>query len=143
VLAENVGDLRIHRDYDPSIPDIDGDPDLLIQAILNIVNNASQALDNRGNITIRTRVLRKFTIGQTQYRLVVKIQIIDDGPGIPADIKDKIFFPMVTGRADGTGLGLSIAQRLVHQHGGLIECESQPGNTVFSILLPTNQVSEV
>jgi len=143
VLAENVGDLRIHRDYDPSIPDIEGDPDLLIQAILNIVNNACQALGKQGNITIRTRVLRKFTIGQQQYRLVIRIQIIDDGPGIPTDIKDKIFFPMVTGRADGTGLGLSIAQRLVQQHGGLIECESQPGCTVFSILLPTNQVSEV
>ena len=73
---------------------------------------------------------------------MVKIDVIDDGPGIPEDIKDKIFFPMVTGRADGTGLGLSIAQRLIHQHGGLIECESKPGHTVFSILLPINQVSE-
>jgi two-component system nitrogen regulation sensor histidine kinase GlnL len=142
VLAENIGDVALHRDYDPSIPDVKGDPDLLIQALLNIVNNARQALGKQGNITIRTRVLRKFTIGQQQHRLVVKIDVIDDGPGIPEDIKDKIFFPMVTGRADGTGLGLSIAQRLVHQHGGLIECESQPGHTVFSILLPINKVSE-
>lgn len=142
VLAENIADVAMHRDYDPSIPDIKGDPDLLIQALLNIVNNARQALGNQGNITIRTRILRKFTIGQQQHRLVVKIDVIDDGPGIPADIKDKIFYPMVTGRADGTGLGLSIAQRLIHQHGGLIECESQPGHTVFSILLPINNASE-
>lgn len=142
VLAEDIGDIVLHRDYDVSIPDVKGDPDLLIQALLNIVNNARQALGKQGNITIRTRVLRKFTIGQQQHRLVVKIDVIDDGPGIPPDIKDKIFFPMVTGRADGTGLGLSIAQRLIHQHGGLIECESQPGHTVFSIFLPINQVSE-
>ena len=142
VLAEDIGDVVLHRDYDTSIPDINGDPDLLIQALLNIVSNARQALGKQGNITIRTRVLRKFTIGQQQYRLVVKIDVIDDGPGIPPDIKDKIFYPMVTGRAEGTGLGLSIAQRLIHQHGGLIECESQPGHTVFSILLPINKVSE-
>ncbi|MBI1423972.1 MAG: nitrogen regulation protein NR(II) [Gammaproteobacteria bacterium] len=142
VEAEDLGDIVMHRDYDPSIPDIKGDPDLLIQALLNIVNNARQALGKRGNITIRTRVLRKFTISQQQHRLAVKIDVIDDGPGIPADIKDKIFYPMVTGRAEGTGLGLSIAQRLVHQHGGLIECESQPGRTVFSILLPIYKVSE-
>jgi two-component system nitrogen regulation sensor histidine kinase GlnL len=142
VLAEDHADIAVHRDYDPSIPDINGDPDLLIQALLNIVNNARQALGKQGNITIRTRVLRKFTIGQIQHRLVVRIDIIDDGPGIPEDIKDKIFFPMVTGRADGTGLGLSIAQRLIHQHGGLIECESQAGHTVFSIFLPINQASE-
>lgn len=142
VLAENIGDIALHRDYDPSIPDIKGDPDLLIQALLNIVSNAVQALNRHGNITIRTRVWRKFTIGHKQHRLVVKIDVIDDGPGIPEDIKEKIFFPMVTGRAEGTGLGLSIAQRLVHQHGGLIEVESQPGHTVFSILLPINEVSE-
>ena len=142
VLAEDIGDIALHRNYDPSIPDIKGDPDLLIQALLNIVNNAVQALNGHGNITIRTRVWRKFTIGHKQHRLVVKIDVIDDGPGIPDDIKEKIFFPMVTGRAEGTGLGLSIAQRLVHQHGGLIEVDSQPGHTVFSILLPINEVNE-
>lgn len=136
VLAEDNDDVALHRDYDPSIPALKGDPDLLIQAILNIVNNAREALRGQGNITIRTRILRKFTLGQQQHRLVVKLDVIDDGPGIPPDIKDKIFFPMVTSRAEGTGLGLSIAQRLVHQHGGLIGCESRPGHTVFSILLP-------
>jgi two-component system nitrogen regulation sensor histidine kinase GlnL len=142
VSAEDIGDIALHRDYDTSIPEIIGDPDLLIQALLNIVSNARQALGKQGNITIRTRVLRKFTIGQQHHRLVVKLDVIDDGPGIPQDIKDKIFYPMVTSRAEGTGLGLSIAQRLIHQHGGLIECESQPGHTVFSILLPISQVSE-
>lgn len=142
IAAEDLGDIALHRDYDPSIPDIVGDPDLLVQALLNIVSNARQALCKQGNITIRTRVLRKFTIGQQQHRLVVRIDVIDDGPGIPVDIKDKIFYPMVTGRADGTGLGLSISQRLINQHGGLIECVSTPGHTVFSILLPINKSSE-
>ena len=136
VTRDKNNDIRIHRDYDPSIPEVKGDPDLLIQAVLNIVNNAYEALGKRGNITLRTRVVRKFTIGQHSHRIVLKLDIIDDGPGIPESIKDKIFFPMVTGRAEGTGLGLSIAQRLVHQHGGILEVESQPGRTVFSIILP-------
>ncbi len=136
VTSGEQQDIRIHRDYDPSIPDINADPDLLIQAVLNIVNNAIQALGERGNIIIRTRVMRKFTIGQQQHRLVLGVEVIDDGPGVPADIRDKIFYPMITGRADGTGLGLSIAQRLVQQHGGIIECDSMPGKTVFSIFLP-------
>jgi len=136
VTRENNSDIRIHRDYDPSIPPIKGDQDLLIQTVLNIVNNAYQALGKTGNITLRTRVIRKFTIGTQTHRIVLKLDIIDDGPGIPDSIKDKIFFPMVTGRPEGTGLGLSIAQRLVHQHGGILEVESQPGHTVFSILLP-------
>ena len=136
VTRDKNNDIRIHRDYDPSIPDIKADPDLLIQTVLNIVKNAYEALGKRGNITMRTRVIRKFTIGTQTHRIVLKLDIIDDGPGIPDSIKDKIFFPMVTGRAEGTGLGLSIAQRLVHQHGGILEVESHPGRTVFSILLP-------
>jgi two-component system nitrogen regulation sensor histidine kinase GlnL len=134
--------IAFHRDYDPSIPDITGDSDQLIQAILNIVSNAIEALGGDGNITFRTRVLRKFTIGQQQHRLVVRIDIIDDGPGVPEQVKEQIFFPMITTRADGSGLGLSIAQSLIHQHGGLIECESHPGRTVFSILLPMNNKGE-
>ena len=136
VTRDKHTDIKIHRDYDPSIPDIKGDPDLLIQTVLNIVNNAYEAMGNSGNLTLRTRAIRKFTIGHQQYRISLKLSIIDDGPGIPEELKDKIFFPMVTGRADGTGLGLSIAQRLVHQHGGLLEVESTPGHTVFSIILP-------
>lgn len=136
VLAEKNTTVQILRDYDPSIPELIADPDQLIQAILNIVRNACQAMEGEGEIRMRTRILRKFTIGQENHRLAVQIQIIDNGPGIPDDIREQIFFPMITGRADGTGLGLSIAQSLVHQHGGLIECDSKPGETVFSIILP-------
>ncbi|MDH5179047.1 MAG: nitrogen regulation protein NR(II) [Gammaproteobacteria bacterium] len=136
LLAEKHVGLTIKRDYDPSIPDIEIDPDQLIQAVLNIMRNACQALEDTGEITLRTRILRKYTIDKEYHRLVAKIDIMDNGPGIPADIKERIFFPMITGRAEGSGLGLSIAQSLIQQHGGLIECESEPGNTVFSIILP-------
>lgn len=136
ILAEKHDNVTIKRDYDPSIPDIEIDPDQLIQAVLNIVRNACQAMEDRGEITLRTRILRKYTIDKEYYRLVAKIDIIDNGPGIPQDIKERIFFPMITSRAEGSGLGLSIAQSLIQQHGGLIECESEPGKTVFSIILP-------
>jgi len=143
IAFQNKDGINFTRDYDPSIPCIMGDQDLLIQATLNIVNNAVEVVEGNGNITIRTRVLRNFTIGEKNYKLVIKLDIIDDGPGVAEDIKDKIFFPMVTGRADGTGLGLSIAQRLVHQHLGLIECESRPGETIFSVYLPIANDNEV
>lgn len=136
VQAEAGAGLHITKDYDPSIPELELDPDQLTQAVLNIIRNASQALNNDGAINLRTRVLRKFTIGQVNHRLVACIEIIDNGPGVPEKIKDRIFFPMVSGCAEGTGLGLAISQSLIQQHGGLIECHSQPGNTVFSILLP-------
>ena len=136
VASEMGNTIELRRDYDPSIPEIRADLEQLIQAVLNIVRNAAQALDNKGKIILRTRVLRKYTIGTTRYPLVIKLEIIDNGPGIPEDIRERIFYPMVTGRAEGTGLGLSIAQSLVQRHGGLIECESAPGHTVFTILLP-------
>lgn len=136
VRAEAGGEIRIQRDYDPSIPELCADPDLLIQALLNIVRNAVQALRGHGTITLRTRALRQFTIATRRHRLVVCVDVIDDGPGITPEMKERMFYPMVTGRADGTGLGLSIAQSLIQQHAGLIECSSRPGHTVFSILLP-------
>lgn len=136
VLAEIPEGVRIKRDYDPSIPEFYADLDQLIQAVLNIVRNATQAVGGKGNITLRTRVQRQFTIGPKHHKLIARVDIIDDGPGISADLIENIFYPMVTGRADGTGLGLSIAQSLVNQHGGLIECTSQPGNTTFTLLLP-------
>jgi two-component system nitrogen regulation sensor histidine kinase GlnL len=142
VQAECSGSLTIKCDYDPSIPDIQADKDQLIQAILNIVRNAVQATDGKGNITIRTRIHRHMTIGRKHYKLAVKCDIIDDGPGIDADMMNQIFYPMITGRADGTGLGLSIAQALINQHNGLIECNSEPGNTVFSIFLPVETGNE-
>jgi len=136
LLAEGKSNVSIERDYDPSIPELQADPDQLIQAFLNITRNAYQALDEEGTITLRTRIERKYTLGKQRYDLVARIEIIDNGPGIPEGILDKIFFPMVTGRAEGTGLGLSIAQSLIQQHDGLIEVISVPGGTVFTVLLP-------
>lgn len=130
--------IQIHRDYDPSVPDVKADHDMLIQALLNITRNACEALNGKGNITLKTRVVRKYTIGLQRHKLVACIEVIDDGPGIPADMREKIFFPMVTGRAEGTGLGLAISQSLIQQHDGLIECQSEPGKTVFSVILPIN-----
>lgn len=138
VLAESNGGLLLERDYDPSIPDLYGDKDQLIQAALNIVRNAKQALQGKGRIVLRTRTQRQFTIGQRRHRLVLRVDISDDGPGIAPGMIEQIFYPMVTGRPDGTGLGLSIAQTIVGQHGGLIECSSVPGDTVFTLLLPIN-----
>jgi two-component system nitrogen regulation sensor histidine kinase GlnL len=131
--------IRIRRDYDISLPELYADKDQLIQSIMNLVRNAVQALNGDGEITLRTRVQRQYTIGHTRHRLVASIQVIDNGPGIPESLLEKIFFPMVTGRSEGTGLGLSIAQSLINQHGGLIECHSQPGRTVFTVLLPISQ----
>lgn len=128
--------VRIERDYDPSIPELMGDQDQLIQAILNLVRNAAQAVGDHGEIILRTRTLRQYTIGHTRHKLVIRVDVIDNGPGIPAEVMEAIFLPMVTGRPEGTGLGLPIAQSLINQHGGLIECDSQPGLTVFTVLLP-------
>ena len=139
LIKIEVGDgIHLHRDYDPSVPEVKVDPDMLIQALLNIARNACEALGKEGNITFKTRVVRKYTIGHHRHKLVACIAVIDDGPGIPADIKDKIFFPMVTGRAEGSGLGLAISQSLIQQHDGLIECDSEPGRTAFSVILPIN-----
>ncbi|MCP1673360.1 two-component system nitrogen regulation sensor histidine kinase GlnL [Natronocella acetinitrilica] len=136
VEAEAPTGVTVERDYDPSIPDMLAEPNQLIQATLNIVRNALQAVDQHGRITLRTRTQRQFTIGDIPHKLVARIDVTDTGPGIPPEILDHIFFPMVTSRPSGTGLGLSIAQTLVNQHGGLIECRSEPGETVFTIWLP-------
>ena len=135
-VAEAPPGVQIIRDYDPSIPDFMADPDQLIQAVLNIVRNALQAVGQRGEIILRTRSLRQGTIGHQRHKLAVRLDIIDNGPGIAPQMLESIFFPMVTGRPDGTGLGLPIAQDLVNQHRGLIECSSEPGKTVFTLLLP-------
>jgi two-component system nitrogen regulation sensor histidine kinase GlnL len=142
VLAETAQRIAIHRDYDPSIPEIDGDSDQLIQALLNVVRNAARAIGETGNITLRTRVHRNLTIANRRNRLSAVISIIDDGPGIPQEIADTLFLPMVTSGTGGIGLGLSIAQSLVNQHHGLIECRSRPAETIFTIYLPFSGVSE-
>jgi two-component system nitrogen regulation sensor histidine kinase GlnL len=134
VDAENYPGLELVRQYDPSIPEFLADSELLIQAVLNLVRNAAQA--GAQKIILGSRTQRQFTIGHTRYKLVIRIDIVDDGPGIPAEMQEKIFYPMVTGRADGTGLGLSIAQSMINQHHGIIEFTSEPGRTVFTIFLP-------
>ncbi|MBT7308315.1 MAG: PAS domain-containing sensor histidine kinase, partial [Gammaproteobacteria bacterium] len=137
VLAEATeGGLTIRRDYDPSIPTFPADGSLMIQALLNIVRNASQSLNNEGVIQLRTRVQRQVMIGNHRHRLVCSLEIEDNGPGISSELQNTLFLPMVTGRANGTGLGLSIAQSIIHRQGGVIECESQPGETIFTLLIP-------
>jgi two-component system nitrogen regulation sensor histidine kinase GlnL len=141
VLAEFPSGLRIIRDYDTSLPDIIGDKEQLIQAVLNIVHNAAQALSEemrRGTavIELRTRVARSVTIAKQRYKLALDLHVIDNGPGIPDEIRDRIFFPLVSGREGGSGLGLTLAQTFVQQHQGFIACESQPGRTDFHIQIP-------
>ncbi|PKM35838.1 MAG: nitrogen regulation protein NR(II) [Gammaproteobacteria bacterium HGW-Gammaproteobacteria-10] len=136
VLIEANGKLSVIQDYDPSIPDVFADKNQLIQAVLNIVRNAVQAMEGSGVLTLKTRVCRQMTIGRKRNKLTARIDIIDTGPGIDKEMMSKVFYPMITGRASGTGLGLSIAQSLINQHDGMIECDSQPGRTVFSIYLP-------
>lgn len=139
VNAETKNNIIIKTDYDPSIPEFKADKNQLIQAVLNIVQNAVQAMENSGQIILKSRVQRHLTIGRKRFKLTAKIDIIDNGPGINDNLMNKIFYPMITGRAEGTGLGLSIAQSLINQHNGLIECQSEPGNTTFSIFLPLEQ----
>lgn len=141
LLSVECGDqIHLSRDYDPSIPDFNCDEAQLIQAVLNIARNAVQALiendvDNP-SIEFKTRTVRQFTIRQNRYRLVVRLDIIDNGPGIAPEMMEKIFYPMISGRPSGTGLGLSIAQQIINFHNGVIECDSSPGATVFSVYLP-------
>ncbi|GAC15038.1 nitrogen regulation protein NR [Aliiglaciecola lipolytica E3] len=139
VKLDATHNIVIERDYDPSIPDLYLDQDMLQQAVLNIVTNSIQALDGSetpGEITIRSRIKRRFTIHGVKYPLVAQVKIIDNGPGIPVELKDTLFYPMVTGKSNGTGLGLSIAQSLVDHHKGKIDVESWPGHTAFKIYLP-------
>jgi len=138
VEAEAPTGIVVLRDYDPSIPEVHADREQLIQATLNVTRNALQALGSKGSgmIVLRTRTRRQITIGGRRHKLAIQMDIEDNGPGIPTTMMEKIFYPMVTTRAEGTGLGLPIAQYLIHSHGGLIECQSQPGRTVFSMFLP-------
>ncbi|RYF00521.1 MAG: PAS domain-containing sensor histidine kinase [Comamonadaceae bacterium] len=141
ILVEFPHGLRVQRDYDTSIPEFRGDRAQLIQAVLNIVQNAAQVLTERiaqgdALITLRTRVARQVTFGRQRYRLALELHVIDNGPGVPEAIKERIFYPLVTGRDGGSGLGLTLAQTFVQRHHGLIECDSVPGRTDFRILIP-------
>lgn len=147
LIEVEVGDsIAIFRDYDPSIPPINAHAGSLIQAFLNLARNAVQSLmqdgyddlyrENGRRIEIFSRIRRHFTIGPTQHRLICRIDIIDNGPGIPEGIKESIFVPMVSGHAENSGLGLAISQSIINQHHGLIACTSEPGETCFSVFLP-------
>ena len=141
ILAEFAEGLEIARDYDASIPEFRGDREQLIQAILNVAHNAAQALAERciqgdARIEFKTRIVRQVTLAKQRYRLALLLHISDNGPGVPAEIKDRMFFPLVSGREGGSGLGLTLAQTFIQQHQGTIECDSQPGQTDFRILIP-------
>jgi two-component system nitrogen regulation sensor histidine kinase GlnL len=141
IVAEFPRGLRVIRDYDISIPEFRGDREQLIQAVLNIAHNAALALSERvtegdAQLTFKTRITRQVTFGKQRYRLALELHVIDNGPGVPDSIKDRIFFPLISGREGGSGLGLTLAQTFVQQHHGMIECESVPGRTNFKILIP-------
>src|SRR5262249_21731520 len=134
--AEAPATLAIERDYDPSLPEAHLDRHQMIQALLNVARNALQAQGDKGRIVLRTRARSNVTIGSALHRLVASLEVEDGGPGVPETLRDSIFYPLVTGRANGTGLGLAVAQELVTRNGGIIEFESELGRTVFSLLLP-------
>lgn len=136
VLAEIPEGLEIKQDYDTSLPPLLGDKEQLIQVMLNIVRNAAQAMQGKGIIVLRTRIARQVTLMKKRRRLALMVQIIDNGPGIPEHLHDKIFYPLVSGRPDGHGLGLTLAQDFVSQHYGSIEFDSEPGRTCFTVMLP-------
>ncbi len=141
IEMESDRHIVIVRDYDPSIPEICIDADLVMQAILNIAHNAAQSLAEtpEPGLKLVTRTERQFTIGTTRHRLVIKIDVIDNGPGIPEALREQLFYPMISGRPDGSGLGLSFAQSIIHRHHGLIEFSSEPGETVFTVIIPLEQ----
>ncbi len=141
ILAEFPRGLKVVREYDISIPEFRGDREQLIQAVLNIAHNACQALGDRivtgdAQVIFRTRIARQVTFGKQRYRLALELHVIDNGAGVPDSIRDRIFYPLVSGREGGSGLGLTLAQTFVQQHHGLIECDSVPGRTDFKLLIP-------
>jgi two-component system nitrogen regulation sensor histidine kinase GlnL len=142
VLAGAGDQLRVVRDYDPSLPGLKGDSEQLVQVVLNVVKNAVEVQNGSGVVGLRTRIEYMFIIGKKTHRQVLCVQIWDHGPGVPEELKDRLFDPMITGRAEGTGLGLSIAQDIIHRHGGLIELGEYKGNTCFTFFLPINGIDQ-
>ena len=140
VLAEFPDGINVLRDYDTSLPELVGEKEQLIQALLNVARNAAQSMKGDGEIRIVTRIARQVTLARVRYRYAIMIEITDNGPGVSSALQDKIFYPLVSGRDGGTGLGLSIAQDLVNQHQGIIEFDSVPGQTRFTVLLPLRNI---
>ena len=149
MAAETLGKgINLHCDYDPSLPPVIADSEKMIQAVLNLLRNSLQALKSPdidhqlGEIILRTRISRNITIGSKFFKLAIAVDIIDNGPGIPQEISENIFYPMISGRPDGTGLGLPISHGIVTQHGGTIECECKPGETKFTVTIPIQSNSQ-
>ncbi|HEV7800673.1 MAG TPA: nitrogen regulation protein NR(II) [Burkholderiales bacterium] len=147
ILAEFPG-ISVRRDYDTSLPTFEGDREQLIQATLNVARNAAQAIASqppsadKGEIRLRTRVARQVTLARKRYRHAIEVRIIDNGPGIPDTLIERVFYPLVSGREGGSGLGLTLAQNFISQHHGTVTFESEPGKTTFSILLPIQDRDE-
>jgi two-component system nitrogen regulation sensor histidine kinase GlnL len=142
VRSEAPASIGILRDYDPSLPNLWLDRDQIIQVMLNLARNAVQVMATHGQLTLRTRALTNVTIAEKRHRVVASLQFEDNGPGVPSELRETLFYPLVTARAGGSGLGLAVAQDLATRHGGLIEFESRPGRTVFTLLLPIEAVDE-
>lgn len=139
MLAEYPEGLGVKRDYDTSLPMITGDREQILQAVLNIVRNAAQAMNGHGQIVLRTRIARSVTLARRRYRQAITLQVIDDGPGIPDSVRERVFYPLVSAREGGSGLGLTLAQTFVNQHHGTIEFDSMPGRTCFTVTLPIGE----
>jgi two-component system nitrogen regulation sensor histidine kinase GlnL len=139
VLLAEFNQLSIRRDYDTSLPELTGDPEQLIQAVLNIARNAAQAMEGQGRITLKSRVARQVTLAMKRWKQAIRLDVIDNGPGIPEDMLGQVFLPLVSGREGGSGLGLTLAQSLVQRHEGAIHVDSRPGHTCFSIYLPIKE----
>jgi two-component system, NtrC family, nitrogen regulation sensor histidine kinase GlnL len=139
ILAEFPDGIGVRRDYDTSLPELYGDKEQLIQALLNIARNAAEAMNGRGEIRLTTRIARQVTLAKLRHRHAIMVHIIDNGPGVPENLRDKIFYPLVSGRDGGTGLGLSLAQNFINQHLGVVEFESVAGDTRFTVLLPVRE----
>ncbi len=136
MLAEYPDGLVVRRDYDTSLPLLTGDREQILQAVLNIVRNAAQAMGGQGQIVLRTRIARSVTLARRRYRQAITLQVIDNGPGIPESVRERIFYPLVSAREGGSGLGLTLAQTFINQHHGTVEFDSVPGRTCFTVTLP-------
>lgn len=147
-LLERLADLlqaeptppQLRHDYDPSVPDLHGDAGRLQQVLLNLARNALEA--GARTLTLRTRIEHGVRLGERMLRMALRVDVIDDGAGVPVTLRDTLFQPLVSGRADGTGLGLALSREIAHEHGGELRCSSHPGHTVFSLYLPLERTHD-
>jgi two-component system, NtrC family, nitrogen regulation sensor histidine kinase GlnL len=140
LLQAEPSPLQLRHDYDPSVPDLHGDAHRLQQVLLNLARNAREA--GAQTLTFRTRVEHGLRLGERMWRMALRLDVIDDGAGVPAALRDTLFQPLVSGRADGSGLGLALSREIAHEHGGELRCVSRPGETVFSLYLPLERTHD-